>query len=1096
MKTAAQPVIDSLNNDHSIDVGTVVHAEWQHNRFYNTVVDNTPSEDDEAYDIEYFPIDSITEPNRPTSGICKALVGQSSVESRYHSVVPEARYYVVSADDDYQYWQSPVSAYASGIFPLFNATNFPAPEGETYTYDNLTCVRPEVVYHTEEDENGNSTPIEVVANKITFTVENTYAYPTDYDVQVKTLAGAWTTVASNLAIPADGKVELWYDGSNWSTIQNLSSQTDVSGIRLVVRAMDKEAYFNLIELGAGLERDLSSDLVSWNDNFNMGEVDFITPLGDISSNDGQVTLFHENDVYRNNNPSGPYYNLLDKGVILRGWMKYGSDLVPEFTMRSDTWEETEDGTMVAMIDGSTFFMETKPGAVLYRNIPVQEVVWRICDSIGFNNYEVTTIDETASIDIFWTDGDKTAWEIFSELARASQTAIYFDSAGVLQVKTRDAAWKEGQAADYEFFRDSIPGRPSNIESLTESNDYEANTVTINWQPTGFSETRDNIVPFEVVWEPEGDVVMRATALARDLMIGDDVINLQTKEGKTWPWKGMLNVEGEWISFDAKRYVHYIDGVRQTSWVEDYEQQKKLDDKAGVFYRHLNKYTGHLRVEQRGLWGTEEKDHTLDLRNWTKTRRRNYSNNSSPCSGIQLNKAQSTVTLESPKNMDMNDYTFLHHGTGADSGYKYLGFRMKIDKSSHKHKVGGMFFSADGGLGTGYFLEVMATSKMDGKTRGNRNEVMFYSMKSDGSKKVFGGKTIKSKDKSKNHKGNSVTKEDIGARMAVPANKFIDFDIWIHSASGGDDVVQIFANGKKLMDARVSGSWVHDNVSRMGLFTRGHSSVTFDYVYAINSPGMEQIDSESYFDRIDGGYYSTQADDWTYDTRRARRKVKKRRKKRRKGKKWKWVWKKYQQKYKHRFFDDFGPVAHEIREFDVNFENSLPVLESKLYFSNQSQVVCTEYAGNVSGATFMLANISRLPAIVNGDDERTAMGNGTINHKLFVYGRPVIQKDAQTVIKEDEYSIRRRGIIEVEYSSPWIQNEDEAERFGEWLTTHWSESDSKLDVNVYGNSLLELGDTVRVKYKHTDALFWVVGLSNTYEQGLSTNLTLRKARSLV
>lgn len=1106
-------ILDAITNDHVNEVGTILQAEWQMNRFYNTLVDNVPSEDDEAFDIEYFPIDSITEPMRPTSGICKAMVGQAYVEQEHHDTVPPARFYTVDADDEYQYWQSPRSADATGTFPLFTAANFPQPLDATYVYDNLTCVRPTVSYITEDTEDAegepvDGTPIVIEVNKITFTVENTFAYPTDYDVQVQYIPGGpWATVASNLAVPSDGKVELWYDGTNWTTAANLDHTVSATAVRLVVRKMNKEAYFNLIELGLCLERDLSNDTSTWNDQFNMGENDFITPLGQISSNGAQVTLWNGDDgVYRNNNPASDYFGILDKGVIFRCWLFYGdksdpaqwsdgNNWVREFEMYSDAWDESDDSTVVSLVDASSYFMEVKPRAVMYQNMPVQEIIWRICDIVGYNRYEVTSIDETATIDIFWTNGEKTAWEIFGELSRATQTAIYFDSYGILQVKTRDAAWDDTKPSSYNFLRESVPGgQPANIVSLSETTEYEANKVTVNWQPTGFSETRDNIVPFEVVWEPEGDVVLRATDLAQNLLVGDKVVYLKTAEGKTWPWKGIMNVEGEWISFDAKRYVHHdASGTRQTTWVEDYEQQKSLDLDAGPFYRHLNNYTGALRVEQRGLWGTQEADHRIDLGGWTKTRRKNYSNNNSPCSGIKLNTGRSSVTITGQKEKNsMNDYTFLHRGNGNDAAYRYFGFRMKVDKTSHTDKCGGIYFGGDG-VGTGYFLEVMATSKMTGKTRNTRNEVLFYSMNADGSKKIIGGETVKLKDKSKNHKKGAVTKKDVGARLAVVADRYIDFDIWYkpRTTVGGNDTLQVFANGRLLMSAAVEGAWRQTNTGRFGMFARGHSSVTFDYIYAINSPGAEMIDSESYYDRIDGGYYSTQESDWTFGTREARRKVKVRRKRRKKGKKWKWVWRKYTQRYKQRVYEEFGPVAHEVREFDVKFSSETPVLESRMYFSNESQAVCTEYTGDISGANFIMANISRVPAIVSGDDERTAQGNGTINHKLFVYGRPVIQKDAQEIIKEDAWSIRRRGPVEVEYASPWIQNKEEAERFATWLTEHWSRSDSTLEVEVFGNPLIELTDVVHVKYNHIDAYFYVVGLTNTFESGLVTTLSLRK-----
>lgn len=1153
-------ILDAITNDHVNKVGTILQAEWPMNRFYNTLVDNTPSEEDEAYDIEYFPIDSITESNRPTSGICKAIVGQAFVEREHHGSVPPARFYTVDADDEYVYWQSPRSTDATGTFPVFNATNFPEPVGADYTYDGLTCVRPTVTYITEDTENDegepvDGTPIVIEVNKITFTVENTFAYPTDYDVQVRyTAGGGWETVASNLAIPTDGKVELWYNGVDWTEEPDLAHTRSASAVRLVVREMSQQAFFNLIELGFCLERDLSGDVTGWSDQFNMGENDFITPLGQISSNGASVILWNGDEgTYRNNNTGSDYFGILDKGVIFRCWVFYGDKSDPvqfadegnwvrEFELFSDVWSEQDDSTTVTLVDASTIFMETRPRAVMYQNMPVEEVIWRICDIIGFTNYEISsppaaptapvypvfqeapyTTETTTQfdnrvaawrieeeeyqkalkkyrakpgiIDIFWTDGEKTAWEVFGELSRATQTAIYFDSYGTLQVKTRDAAWDATKDPSYTFLRESVPGgQPANIVSLSETTEYEANKVTVSWQPTGFSETRDNIVPFEVVWEPEGDTVLRATNLAQNLLIGDKEVHLQTKEGRTWPWKGIMNVEGEWISFDAKHYVHHDEeGNRKVTWVEDYEQQQRLDLDAGAFYRHLNNYTGALRVEQRGLWGTEEKNHRIDLDNWSKTRRTNYSENTEVEGDIKLNGADSSVTLTGKKtNNSMNNYTYLHRGNTLDEGYKYLGFRMRIDKSAHKDKAGGIFFNGDGGVGTGYFLEVMATSKMNGKTRNSRNEVMFYSMKADGSKKIFGGQAVKIKDKSKNHKKGAVEKKDVGSRLAVVADRYIDFDIWYNEGGpGAPDAIQIFANGRLLMTAKPEGTWKHSSVSEFGLFAVGHSSVTVDYVYAINSPVVELLDSESYFDRINGGYYSTQADDWTYETRDARRKVRVRRKKLRKGKKWKWVWRKYDQKYKQRVYDDFGPVAHEVRDFDVKLTSNTPVLESRLYFSNDTQAVCPEYTGDITSAQFLMVNISREAAIISGDDERTSQGNGTINHKLFVYGRPVIQKDAQTIEMEDAWSIRRRGPIEIEYASQWIQNKAEAERFAEWLTTHWSRSDSTLEVEVFGNPLVELTDVVHVKYNHIDALFYVVGLTNTFEAGLSTTLSLRK-----
>lgn len=1079
-------VEDALREHYHVNLNSIVHAEWKLNRFFNTHVYNIPSEENEGRPDYLFPISSITEPNRPTSGINKAIVGQSTVGRSYNVMVPRNRFYVADESDLYKYWISPVPSGESGAFPIFNEENFPEPDGETYEYDDETCVRPAVRYLNRFDEQ-----ILILTNKITFTVENSYAEPVDYDVQIRSIVdGDWETIISNVFIPDNGKVELYYDGDEWSTEEYFDADMYLSEVRLVVREMDKSAYLSLIELGACLERDVSHLVVSWDNNMSMGEPDFITPLGNISANTGSITLWNEElNPFQNYNQDGEYFNLLDRGVKFRCWTVLNDVPLPEFTMYSDVWDEQDDVTVVSLMDESEVLMQTKPRAVLYRNISVQEAVWRICDIIGFTNYTLDALDKNTKIDVFYTDGEQTAWEVFADLARGTQTAIFFGYDGVLHIVTRDKAWDGEKPYVYSFEVDPAD-RPADIETFKESTDYMANKVTVNWEPTKFSERRDNITPYEVVWEPEDAVVLRATPLAKPLLIDDTSIFLETKNGVTWPFSGLMNIEGEVIAYDAKKYV-YRDAanVRQTNWIESLEEQRAIDDRTGSFYRHMNSYTGELRISERGVWATEARDHLIDLTGWNTTVRRNYTTNKSANRAV-LKPSKSMLTIESPSNVQMNDYTYFHRGNSLDEGYKYLGTRIKIDKGSHAHKTAGIFFNADNGVGSGYFVEIMATSRMNGGMRQKRNELVFYSQKANGDKKRLGGdfvEVVKNKGKGKT-KTTTKTKTMVGQRLAVPAERWIDLDVWFKTHEDVH-IIQIFANGRFMFEARVTGEWKHSKVSRFGLFTRGKSKASFDYIYGINSPGVEKIDSESYWDRIEGGWYSTQASDWTFGTREVWSKDNK------PGKK-PWVPKKLTQRYKQRLFSEFGPVAHEIRLFDVKFTNELPVLESRIYLSNTSQVVCTEYTGGIKNATFILANISRQNAIISGEDDATTLGNGTINQKLFVYGRPVIREDSNSISKDDEWAIRRRGPIEMEYATPWIQNRDAADGFADWLVSHWTESDTTAEMVVFGNPLIELTDVVRVVSETHIALYYVVGISNTYDAGLSTTLQLRKAKGWI
>lgn len=1134
-------------------MGAVVHAEWKMNRYVRTSVDNTPKEDDEGYDVEVFPIESITKSNRPTAGIAKAQAGFFTAADKNYNEVPGRRFYVADADDEYKYWSSPEPANAStGV---------------------IAKCAPQVLYVEETNVAGAPVEKNISVNKIHFTVETSISVPSEMSVQTKTKTGSWTTVAtmSNFTIPASGVVELWYNGTGWSNVKSLENKTLLSGVRLVVTKMltvaprtvsvpltsgfnmvtavntkiypsdigstisgpgiqtgtiiknvrvidvpveyqptwpkvfsiislSKNAnqtgarnltvtpvknagYFNLIELGLALEQDLTADLIAWSDSFTMGEKDFITPLGTISSNEGAVTLWNGDKRYSNSNPESDLYGILDKGVKFSVGNVYSNESIQEFELYSDNWNSGDEETNVTLIDQSQMFMESKPKSVIYQKIPVQEAVWRICDQIGFTKYKIDTIDKSAQavIDIFWTDGEKTAWEVFSELSRATQTAIYFDSYGWLRVKTRDAAWNKNTTPVFTFSGESVPGgAPANIESLDERTKYEANKVIVNWTPTAFSKPIENTVPMEAVWEPEGDVVLRSSQLVANMPtsgVEAGYIRLNPAEGKTWPYKGIVQIEGEFIEYDAKVYAYQeptpANGdtyVKKTAWVSSLEEQEKYDDLTGPWKRHLNSYTGVLRVKERGLWNTPVKAHNLDITGWTKTRKLDYSGAKvkSPSGGIYLNKGQSTLSITCPNaNYDEKDYIYLHRGSSADAPLRYLGMRMKIDKSGHKQKQAGIFFNGTGTLGGGYYVDIMATSKMTGSMRTQRNELVFYAMKPDGTKKRFGGDVITVTS------GKTKVKRTIGEQLAVVAGNYIDFDIYMYGQDDTAHKIQVWANGNLVLEATVpkNDPFNLPFSGKFGVYTCGHSSATFEYVYGSSTPSTP--DTYAYYNNVHKVWESNKwLRDYVYETRNVRRKVKKK-------------WKKVQQRYGQRYFEEFGPIVNEVREFDVKFEKNTPALQTKLYSSN-SQGAVLEYRGSPTGAKFIIGNASRDNVVLNGDQ-------AGVGHKLFVYGRPATQKEPQKIEKTDEWAVRRRGIIETEYASPWVQNKAEAEALATWLTTHWSRSDSECEVKVFGNPLVEITDLVRVKFEHINANFYVTEVSNEYgEEGLTTSLTLRKA----
>lgn len=1080
MKQTSGPVYDSVRKSYVNNVVPVLTAEWNLNRYYRTVVDNTPSEDSSGYDIEYFPIDSITKPDRPVAGIAKAAVGQALVSSDHYDVVPSARYYSVSTTDVYKYWQSPVTSDVASPYNFANHT------------DGISMVRPRVEYVEEDDVSGAPVGRLVKANKIYICVENTFASPDDFTIQIKTsVEGAWTTIATNPTIQSDGRIELWYQGgTTWNSTKNYSNSIDIYAIQMVVNSMNvPSAYFNLIEMGARLEQDLTPDIASINDTLTLAEPDWITPLGTISTNTGSVTLFNEHAKYSKDNPSSILYGLLDKNVKFNLSYRYdGVNDIQQFELFSDAWNESQTETVVNLVDGAKFFMEQPAPVVLYRDISVQEAVWRLCDAVGFNKYEVSSQEGEAftKIDVFWTTGEQSVWEVFQELSRGTQTAIYFDAYGVLQVKTRGAAF-EDKPSDWVFREVQSGDELPDIIDLDEEAQYEANKVKISYQPTGFSEAEgENVVPFSVVWEPEDTIVLRSSQLIKTISSTDMFVHIPAADAIHWPYKGIIQIEGEWISYDGKVYSHYIGTNTSKSYttVKSAEDKARLDAKTPADKKHLNSFSGNLAVSERGLWNTGAQAHDTATLSWFKTLIRKSGTTVDPGPGFKHNVQDSTVTLSGPAKRKFDDYLYMHRGNSTDQGWRRLGTRMRIDKSGHTDKCAGIFFNS-GSLGAGYFVDVMATAKMSAATRKKRNEVIFYSKKTDGSRKVFGGER-RVVDNNGSDRGGKV-KKDMGAEVAVVQGEYIDIDIWFREA-GTSHHVQVYVNGTMAIDAVISeaSGWKQPFVSRFGLFARGHTSATFEYIYGAPESDYfeDSTDEDTFYDRIRGGFVGNHWErDHVYETRTVRKKIRKK-------------WTTVTQRYNQRFFDEFGPIVHEIREFKVKWNtDGLPVLESKLFNSNETQVVCTEFTHDVAGATFVLANSHRNNAVVYGEDTLTAGADNAINQKLFVYGRPVIQKDAKEIIKTDDWAVRRRGVIETEYASKWIQNDAAAEALADWLTSRWTRSDTIVSVEAFGNPLIELTDVVGIEYDDMTATthkYFVTAISTSFDGGLNTTFTLRRA----
>lgn len=1090
---------DALSEDYAIRAVPEVIVDWNMNRYVGAVASNTPSEDTDGFDIEMFPIESIAEPLRPTKGINKARVGDATIGDDYlvgGNATPNGRFYIADEDDLYKYWTSPLPSNAST--------------------GALTNCAPQVIY-------GATTAV----NKIVFTFENSWASPTTFSIQTTTAAtpieADWTEVANQTTVGTAwrglGQIVLHWNGTAWVTTGRVDNAdkspitTNIRGVRIVVTALGggyqvtgdgstlastfgsyvagvfttqnttgRDAHFDLIEISARLEVDLSPYVIDIEDNFEMAESSDLYPIGTITSNQAGLSLSNIYTTPEGNTATGlfsaenldsPYHNYIEENAEITLRYKYfDMDDVPlgtvqQFKMYTEMWSGQEEDTVnVDLTDHAKFFNEVVVRPAMWENLSVPEIVWRVLDSVGFVNYSIDRNPDSVTehrIPVFYTDGEQNVWQILDDLAKASQTAIYFDAYGKLQVKTRDFAYSPDDAAVWNFTSVSDVTQLSNIVSIVMNTEFAPNHYKVIYQKTNWSAANFGIPAMQKVWEPEGTQVLRGNPLIRTLETTGNYLWLGADVARLWPYEGLVNIQGELIRYKGKQFVYYTGptgSVRNVKDIESADEHRQRSNDTPQNYRHKNYYTGALRITERGVWNSENKRHPVDAEGYS-VRHIVNGTRRTDVAGFRHLKTQSKVEINTPKRFgDYGDILFVTRGAADDTPFYHYGTKFRFVKSPGKtSQAVGFVIHNDGTANEdGYYIEIVPSRMLSGKERKSRHELIMYA-RVGGVTKRIGGQ---------------------GAAVAIGENIDYELDISYKNVSS-DHRVQVWINGKNVMNQTVTGSNRATPNGRFGFFARGKTRATFEYLYAVKREGEEPPDDFSFLDKVERGYTGNQWDrEWVYQWRTRRRRVKK-----------KWVKESY--RWNQQFFDEFGPYVHELREYDVKFSPS-PVLHSRLYNTNDWSAVCLEYKANPFGAKFIVANTARKNTVVHGDDTLSFAGTGqSVNQVLTVFGRALVVDEAQEEIVKNDEQIRRRGRIDAELSSTWIQSKSMAKDIAEWLSDNFSYGNENITVETFGNPLIEVGDVVNVNYpqKHIDGDFFVVGIRNRFNSGVTTSLDLRR-----
>lgn len=182
-----------------------------------------------------------------------------------------------------------------------------------------------------------------------------------------------------------------------------------------------------------------------------------------------------------------------------------------------------------------------------------------------------------------------------------------------------------------------------------------------------------------------------------------------------------------------------------------------------------------------------------------------------------------------------------------------------------------------------------------------------------------------------------------------------------------------------------------------------------------------------------------------------------------------------------FIEEFGSVARELRVIKTKYESrpAFPLYAST-GINNFVKIIGQRLTS--SGAEVYVLN--NAGTYVPLDDSGY--------YSFYILGKYISQSGQLEYVDNTagEYTSQEPVIFE----SNWIQKNSDVVALGNWIKNVWSKKQMVLNMSVFGNPLLSIGDVIKVKYEYnnltTSQKFLITDINHSYNEGLETSITCR------
>lgn len=478
-----------------------------------------------------------------------------------------------------------------------------------------------------------------------------------------------------------------------ATVTQYRELQRIKGIRIVVDKMTKEnASFDLIEMSPRLAVNITDMVQSYSINKVASDVGITgLPIGQLLASGGDLSIFDYNQAFNTNNAYHKTNNA--DGSIIADLATHniqfkfyqivldvnGSNYyIPQKTMYSDGFPRTDVSTRdvnLKLRDNLfRFEQEIAPELVLI-NASVTYIVCCLLDAIGFSNYKFYRMDNESDdvIPYFFTSPTQTLAQTLEDLARSTQTAMFFDENNDFVLMTKEyllpkAAVSGRGATDLTITGNANGSVLPNIAQIASTTNDVYNDGSISYNVKYIQKQNRNpnkalqtesrwVYGTTQLWSISGESVttasnessagnqgsyaltatplnanLSATAPTAALVSGNVVIYNNTIDfGENIYWQkdnrynGYFYSNGEVIKYDAIQYTFIAPGsdiTENTIWVNNLDEYKnafaKIKFNGRMFPTGLVRiYTevdasGNLIKHGRGQFGTKIVEHTAGL----------------------------------------------------------------------------------------------------------------------------------------------------------------------------------------------------------------------------------------------------------------------------------------------------------------------------------------------------------------------------------------------------------------------------------------------------------------------------------------------------